>query len=78
MVKGKWNMKHEDAHQRRSPIEQAKSRFDALNRVGTALVRELDETRLLYLIAETARDLMGAGFAAFTLRPVNEIGRLAL
>ncbi|MFL5652735.1 MAG: ATP-binding protein, partial [Ktedonobacteraceae bacterium] len=36
---------------------------------------ELNETRLLHLIAETARDLTGAGFAAFTLRPVNELGQ---
>src|SRR5205085_9272880 len=40
-----------------------------------ALSRELNETRLLHLIAETARDLTGAGFAAFTLRPVNELGQ---
>ena len=53
---------------------QAAGRFAALNRVGSALASELDETRLLHLIAETARDLTGAGFAAFTLRPVNEIG----
>ena len=49
--------------------------MSALNRVGTALARELDEERLLHLIAETARDLTGAGFAAFTLRPVNELGQ---
>src|SRR5579863_10536526 len=50
-------------------------RFAALSRVGTALMSELDESRLLQLIAETARDLTGAGFAAFTLRPVNELGQ---
>ncbi len=51
------------------------ARFAALNRVGTALMRELDETRLLRLIAETACELTGASFAAFTLRPVNEEGQ---
>ena len=67
-------MKHEDNQQNRSGAEQAASRFAALNRIGIALSRELNETRLLHLIAETARDLTGAGFAAFTLRPVNELG----
>src|SRR5437763_434360 len=50
-------------------------RFAALTRVGTALMSELNETRLLHLIAETARDLTGASFAAFTLRPVDELGQ---
>ncbi len=58
----------------RKNAEHAARRFAALNRVGSALASELDETRLLHLIAETARDLTGAGFAAFTLRPVNELG----
>ena len=58
----------------RSKAEHAARRFAALNRVGSALASELDETRLLHLIAETARELTGAGFAAFTLRPVNELG----
>ena len=58
----------------RNNAEHAAGRFVALNRVGSALASELDETRLLHLIAETARDLTGAGFAAFTLRPVNELG----
>jgi hypothetical protein len=58
----------------RSNAERAARRFAALNRVGSALASELDETRLLHLIAETARDLTGAGYAAFTLRPVNELG----
>lgn len=58
----------------RNNAEQAAGRFAALNRVGSALASELDETRLLHSIAETARDLTGAGFAAFTLRPVNEFG----
>src|SRR6266516_328522 len=55
--------------------EHAAERLTALNRIGTALVSELDETRLLHLIAETARDLTGAEFAAFTLRPINELGQ---
>lgn len=43
-------------------------RFAALSHVGTALMSELDETRLLHLIAETACELTGAAFAAFSLR----------
>jgi signal transduction histidine kinase/GAF domain-containing protein len=50
-------------------------RFAALSRVGTALMSELDETRLLHLIAETARDLTGASFAAFSVRPVDDMGQ---
>lgn len=50
-------------------------RFAALTRVGTALMSELNETRLLHLIAETACNLTGASFAAFTLRPVDELGQ---
>lgn len=49
--------------------------FLALSRVGTALMSELDETRLLQLIAETASNLTGASFAAFSLRPTNELGQ---
>ena len=66
------------ARQRRALAEERASQLSALNRVGTALARELDEERLLHLIAETARDLTGAGFAAFTLRPVNELGQPAV
>jgi signal transduction histidine kinase len=58
----------------RNNAEHAAGRFAALNRIGSALASELDEARLLHLIAETARDLTGADFAAFTLRPVNEMG----
>src|SRR6266702_3613401 len=50
-------------------------RFAALSRIGVALMSELDEARLLYMIAETARDLSGASFAAFTLRPINNEGQ---
>jgi len=50
-------------------------RVAALVQVGTALLSELDETRLLTLIAETACDLTGAAFAAFSIRPVNEEGQ---
>ncbi|HEY6285085.1 MAG TPA: GAF domain-containing protein, partial [Ktedonobacteraceae bacterium] len=63
------------AHARRLIAEHAAERLTALNRIGTALTSELDEKRLLHLIAETARDLTGAGFAAFTLRPINELGQ---
>jgi signal transduction histidine kinase len=37
---------------------------------------ERDESKLLHLIAQTAVDLTGASFAAFTLRPINEQGQL--
>jgi hypothetical protein len=50
-------------------------RFAALVQVGTALLSELDETRLLTLIAETACGLTGSAFAAFSVRPVNEEGQ---
>ncbi len=50
-------------------------RFAALSRVGVALTSELDEGRLLHLIAETACDMTGASFAAFTLRPTDELGQ---
>ena len=63
------------ARARRAMAEHAAERLTALNRIGTALASELDEKRLLHLIAETARDLTGAGFAAFTLRPINELGQ---
>ncbi len=58
----------------RKPLSVAE-RFAALSRVGTALMSELDESRLLRLIAETARDLTQASFAAFTLRPIDELGQ---
>src|SRR5216683_1039113 len=63
------------ARVRRLMAEHAAERLTALNSIGTALTSELDEKRLLHLIAETARDLTGAGFAAFTLRPINELGQ---
>jgi signal transduction histidine kinase len=63
------------ARVRRLMAEHAAERLTALNGIGTALASELDEKRLLHLIAETARDLTGAEFAAFTLRPINELGQ---
>ncbi len=66
------------ARQRRSVAERELARFAALNRIGMALDSELDEQRLLHLIAETARDLTGADFAAFTLRPFNKFGTPAV
>ncbi|MEO6887446.1 MAG: ATP-binding protein [Ktedonobacteraceae bacterium] len=63
------------ARQRRTVAEQAARHLEALNRVGTALASELDEDRLLHLIAEAARNLTGAAFAAFTLRPTNTLGQ---
>lgn len=50
-------------------------RLAALSRIGAALLREHDEARLLAMIAQTACELTGAAFAAFSLRPVNETGR---
>jgi signal transduction histidine kinase len=50
-------------------------RYAALSRIGTALMSELDEAPLLHMIADTARELTGATFAAFTLRPVDEEGQ---
>ncbi|HEV2405890.1 MAG TPA: histidine kinase dimerization/phospho-acceptor domain-containing protein, partial [Ktedonobacterales bacterium] len=63
------------ARTRRALAEREAKRLAALNTIGTALASELDEARLLRLIAETARELTGAGFAAFTLRPVDPIGQ---
>lgn len=65
------------ARTRRDLAEREAQRFAALNAVGTALASELDEQRLLRLIAQTARDLTGAEFAAFTLRPADPLGRPA-
>ncbi len=48
---------------------ERRAHVEALNEVGAALSSVLDKERLLQLIAQTARDLTGAGFAAFTLRP---------
>lgn len=50
---------------------QRRAQVEALNRVGAALAAELHQPRLLALIAQAARDLTGAGFAAFTLRPAD-------
>ncbi|HLX58312.1 MAG TPA: ATP-binding protein [Ktedonobacteraceae bacterium] len=58
----------------RANAERAAGRFAALNRIGIVLASELDETPLLTQIAGTARNLTGASFAAFTLRPINELG----
>jgi signal transduction histidine kinase len=55
--------------------QRAVERLALLNQVGTALASELEEERLLHLIAQTACTLTGASFAAFTLRPVDELGR---
>lgn len=63
------------ARARNDLAEREAMRLAALNAVGAALASELDETRLLRLIAQTARDLTGAGFAAFTLRPLDAQGR---
>ena len=63
------------AASRRAMAEREATRFASLASVGVALAGELNEERLLHLIARTACDLTGAGFAAFTLRPVDALGR---
>ena len=63
------------AANRRALAEREAARFAALTSVGLALAGELNEERLLRLIARTACDLTGAGFAAFTLRPFDASGR---
>lgn len=63
------------ARSRRHLAEREAGRFAALNRIGNSLAGELHEQPLLDTIAETARDLLGAEVAAFTLRPVDEHGR---
>lgn len=63
------------AASRRAMVEREASRFASLASVGLALAGELNEERLLRLIASTACDLTGAGFAAFTLRPIDMAGR---
>src|SRR5579859_7954672 len=63
------------ARSRRHWAEREAGRFAALNRIGTSLTGELQEQPLLDNIASTARDLTGAEFAAFTLRPVDERGQ---
>ncbi len=62
------------AANRRDLAEREAGRFAALNSIGAALASELDEGRLLNLIAVTARDLTSADFAAFTLRPFDPLG----
>ena len=63
------------ARAQRDRAARQAGRAQALNLVGGALTSELDEGRLLRLIAQTARELTGAGFAAFTLRPLDAQGQ---
>lgn len=63
------------AASRRDSSEREASRFASLTSIGLALASELDEEPLLKLIAQTACDLTGANFAAFTLRPVDMQGQ---
>lgn len=65
-------MKQQEGRMPRASAE----RFAALSRVGTALMSEVEDAAVLRLIAHTARDLTGAAFAAFALRPVTEEGEL--
>ena len=64
-------MKRVEDHRQLSTAD----RMAALSRVGPALMLELNETRLLHFIAQTACELTGAAFAAFTLRPPNKEGQ---
>ena len=62
-------------HSRKTSAQHVTTqRLAALSRVGAALMSERDEAHLFQLIVETARDLIGATFAALTLRPLNEEG----
>jgi two-component system phosphate regulon sensor histidine kinase PhoR len=63
------------AANRRERSEREIGRFAALTSIGLALASELDEEPLLKLIAQTACELTGASFAAFTLRPVDAQGQ---
>jgi PAS domain S-box-containing protein len=58
-------------HKRPMPRTLAE-RFAALSRVGTALMRQVDEAAVLRLCAQTAFDLTAAAFATVILRPVTE------
>ena len=69
------HMTQEKQHQKASSTRLSTTeQFTALSRVSTALMSELNETRLLQLIAEVACELTGATLAAFTLRPINKEG----
>src|SRR5258708_35582322 len=59
------------AANRRVQAEHEAGRFAPLTSIGTALASQLHEDRLRPRIAQTARQLTGAEFAAFTLRPVD-------
>ena len=62
------DLAHENTVLFRQEAER-REHVEALNQVGASLSSELNKERLLQLIAQTARDLTGADFAAFTLRP---------
>ena len=64
-------MKRVEARQKPSTAEK----IAALSRAGVVLLTALDEIHLVHFIAQTAYDVTGAAFAAFSLRPVNEEGR---
>lgn len=69
------HMTQEKQHQKAGSTRLSTTeQFTALSRVSTALMSELNETRLLQLIAEVACELTGATLAAFTLRPTNKDG----
>lgn len=46
-------------------------KITALSEVGIVLLTALAESRLVHFIAQTACDLTGAAFAAFSLQPPN-------
>jgi signal transduction histidine kinase len=49
-------------------------RFAALGQVGKTLMGEVNESRLLSVIVQSACDIVGAQYAAFTLRPTDDEG----
>jgi len=50
-------------------------KITALSEAGVVLLTELDETRLVRFITQTACDVTGAAFAAFSLQPRNDEGQ---
>ncbi len=58
-------------HDRRRPGRRA-ARLAALSRTGTVLMRAGDEESVWRVLAQSARDLSGAAFAAVIVRLVPE------
>jgi hypothetical protein len=58
--------------QKRQPPRRRADRFAALSRLGTALMRHMDEKTVFHVSAQAARELTGAAFAAVIVRPEPE------